>query len=146
LRRVLREGVQHPTLYDVFSPRSIYQYYPARFRVFLLPLWGCISAIGVAYPSVKVVLIPLDAIMAAPIHRSLESFFDWHVKNQSEVGNEAARGNAVCRPDIILVEAAAGNLIRVSRQKETVTQDDRPVCNGRPDYLLDMLSSRGNEQ
>src|SRR5688500_7901491 len=69
-----------------------------------------------------------------------------NIEQQGEVGYQSTSRQPVRGPNLVFAEAAPRHLIRVSRKKETVEQNQRAVVERRTYFTRDELRARRHEQ
>jgi hypothetical protein len=89
---------------------------------------------------VKVVVCGLDSIPSPAAVRSRQRGRDGQPEQYRKIGHEPARGKLIRGGDLRIAEAAAGDLIGVGRQKESIGDDDQSLVERRSDQAIDELS------
>src|SRR5439155_17973983 len=95
---------------------------------------------------VKTLPHALDAIVRATTGDTRQPFLRREREEHGEVGCEPTGGETVRRHDLVVGEPAAGALIGIRRQEETVEQHDRTSTQRRTQHACDELGARRHEQ
>jgi hypothetical protein len=115
-------------------------------RVTSLPRRLGESVEGLGDAMVKLVVGGLDSIPSPAAVRSRQRGRDGQSEQYRKIGHEPARGKLIRGSDLRVAEAAAGDLIGVGGQKESIGNHDKPVVEGGADQAIDELGPGRHEQ
>src|SRR5205085_185622 len=118
LRKHSGECRDHASEYSTFVAGAIYQLDWSALRMGVLPRRFGEPAKGVADPLVKIVPRPFHPIALPTGVGSVETFRQWHIEQEREVGYEARGRQRVRRANLVLRQSAPDDLVRVGRKKE----------------------------
>ena len=133
-------------MHDRLVAGAIYQLDGSALRMGVLPTWIREFAEGTGDTLVKIVIRALHPVARPASIGATQAFGGRHIDEQSQIRNQATRGQSIRGADLGFRQAATVNLISVGRKEKSIDQNRGAFYEGGQNLARDQLGARRHEE